>query len=90
MIICQCTTITDREIRTAIEWMLLADPAARITPAKIYRALGKHADCGTCISLFVETMRKEEAAVGTRKQNGARARPPVPILTTAAAAVSGL
>lgn len=58
MIVCHCTGITDQDIRRAIDWMRAADPTAIITPRKVYRALGKSADCGGCMSLFVDTMRK--------------------------------
>ncbi|WP_312527864.1 (2Fe-2S)-binding protein, partial [Paracoccus sp. (in: a-proteobacteria)] len=57
MIICHCTQITDHEIRAAIDWMRNADPQTIITPGKIYRALGKRADCGGCMPLFLDTMR---------------------------------
>nr|WP_308446141.1 (2Fe-2S)-binding protein [Roseovarius pelagicus] len=38
--------------------MRAADAAALITPGKVYRALGKAADCGGCMPLFLATMRK--------------------------------
>lgn len=56
MIVCHCTSITDRDIRAAIDWMRSADPYTIITAGKIYRALGKRADCGGCVPLFLETM----------------------------------
>ena len=59
MIVCSCTGVTDRDIRDAIAWMRAADPYALITPGKIYRALGKSADCGGCIRLFVSRMRAD-------------------------------
>jgi len=40
--------------------MRAADPDTIITPRKVYRALGKSADCGGCIALFVDTMRQNE------------------------------
>ncbi|HET9068469.1 MAG TPA: (2Fe-2S)-binding protein, partial [Amaricoccus sp.] len=46
--------------RDAIAWMRAADPYTLITPGKIYRALGKSAECGGCIRLFVERMRRDE------------------------------
>ncbi len=58
MIVCHCTGITDREIDAAIDWMRAADPETIITPGKVYRALGRAADCGGCMSLFVATMRR--------------------------------
>mgnify|MGYP001245929518 CR=1 FL=1 len=58
MIVCQCMHISDRDINAAIEWMRAADPATVITPGKIYHALGKRADCGGCMPLFLDTMRR--------------------------------
>ena len=58
MIVCHCMSITDREIRSAVDWMRASDPETIVTPGKIYRALGKRADCGGCMSLFLDTMRK--------------------------------
>jgi len=57
MIICHCMSITDRDIRAAVDWMRAADADTLITPGKIYRALGKKADCGGCLPLFIDTMR---------------------------------
>lgn len=59
MIICSCSRVTDGDIHEAIAWMRASDPYALITPGKIFRALGKAAECGGCIRLFVETMRKD-------------------------------
>ena len=60
MIVCHCTQITDTEIRAAIDWMRSADPETIITPGKIYHALGKRADCGGCMPLFLDTMRSSD------------------------------
>jgi len=58
MIVCHCQSISDHEIRTALDWMRAADPDTIITPRKVYRALGKTADCGGCLPLFLDTMRR--------------------------------
>lgn len=58
MIVCHCQSISDHDIRAAIRWMRAADPATIITPGKIYHALGKRADCGGCMPLFLDTMRQ--------------------------------
>lgn len=63
MIICHCQNISDSDIHAAIDWMRAADPETLITPGKIYRALGKSADCGGCLPLFVKTMRSNENLV---------------------------
>ncbi|SMO57457.1 (2Fe-2S)-binding protein [Ruegeria faecimaris] len=60
MIVCHCTKITDTEIHAAIDWMRVSDPRAVITPGKIYHALGKSADCGGCMPLFLDTMRASD------------------------------
>ena len=57
MIICQCQSITDHDIRAAVNWMRASDPDTVITAGKIYHALGKRADCGGCMPVFVDTMR---------------------------------
>ncbi|MDD9741163.1 MAG: (2Fe-2S)-binding protein [Marinovum algicola] len=61
MIVCQCMNIRDTEIRAAMDWMRAADPDTIITPGKIYRALGKRADCGGCLPLFLDTMATTES-----------------------------
>jgi len=58
MIVCHCMNISDSDIHAAVDWMRAADPDTLITPRKVYRALGKTADCGGCMPLFLDTMRK--------------------------------
>ena len=60
MIICHCQNITDHDINAAIDWMRAADDKTLITPGKVYRALGKAADCGGCMPLFLSTMRSND------------------------------
>ncbi len=60
MIVCSCNAITDHDIHAAIDWMRAADPQTIITPGKVYHALGKRADCGGCMSLFLSCMRKND------------------------------
>ncbi|NVO54258.1 (2Fe-2S)-binding protein [Rhodobacteraceae bacterium B1Z28] len=60
MIVCHCTNISDHDIRSAIDWMRTSDPYAVITPGKIYHALGKSADCGGCMPLFLDSMRSSD------------------------------
>lgn len=58
MIVCHCQNISDHDIHAAIDWMRAADAQTIITPGRIYHALGKKADCGGCMPLFVATMRE--------------------------------
>lgn len=57
MLVCHCQCITDHDIHAAINWMRAADNKTIITPGKVYRALGKAADCGGCMPLFLSIMR---------------------------------
>ncbi len=75
MIVCSCTGVTDRDIRDAIAWMRAADPYTLITPGRIYRALGKSVDCGGCIRLFVDTMRKDDNLAVPRELRNLRRKP---------------
>ena len=59
MIVCHCMAISDADIRRAVDWMRASDAETIITPGKVYRALGKRPDCGGCLPLFVDTMRKQ-------------------------------
>lgn len=60
MIICHCQNISDHDINAAINWMRAADRHTLISPGKIYHALGKSADCGGCMPLFLDTMRRND------------------------------
>lgn len=61
MIVCHCMNITDHDIRAAVDWMRASDAETIVTPGKIYHALGKRADCGGCMPLFLDTMRDCES-----------------------------
>ena len=74
MIVCHCMGISDTDIRAAVGWMRASDADTIVTPGKIYHALGKRADCGGCMKLFVATMR---AADGFAVNAGQRDVPPV-------------
>lgn len=88
MIVCQCQNITDRDIDAAIDWMRASDPRSLITPGRVYHALGKAADCGGCMPLFLSTMRRNgnlqvpatvselkftDAAIATEGEKGCKA-----------------
>lgn len=72
MIVCSCTGVSDRDIREAIAWMRASDPLTLITPGKIYRALGKQADCGGCVRLFVAQMRSNDQLAVPAELRGLR------------------
>ncbi|PJE36114.1 (2Fe-2S)-binding protein [Pseudooceanicola lipolyticus] len=69
MIVCHCQSISDSDIHSAIDWMRASDQRTLITPGKVYRALGKSADCGGCMPLFLATMRKNDNLQVTRDDN---------------------
>jgi len=60
MIVCHCMNISDRDIHAAIDWMRASDPTTIISPGKVYHALGKSAECGGCMTLFLGTMRRND------------------------------
>jgi bacterioferritin-associated ferredoxin len=70
MIICHCQNITDHDIRAAADWMRAADPDTLITPGKIYRALGRRADCGGCLPLFLDTLATCESLPVVAQRGG--------------------
>lgn len=74
MIVCSCARVTDSDIRQAIAWMRAADPYTLITPGKVYRALGKSAECGACIRLFVDRMRADDNLAVPVELRGLRGR----------------
>ena len=74
MIVCHCMSITDHDIRAAVDWMRKSDSHALITPGKIYHALGKKADCGGCLPLFLDTMQSCDSLEVPILSRGAPAR----------------
>jgi bacterioferritin-associated ferredoxin len=74
MIICSCSGISDGDIHAAIDWMRAADPHVIVTPGKVYRALGKRADCGGCLPLFLATMQRNDNLEVPIHLRGLRAR----------------
>ena len=74
MIICHCNQISDRDIRAAVRWMRASDPDTIVTPGKVYHALGKRADCGGCMPLFLSTMRANDNLEVPMELRGLRLR----------------
>lgn len=48
MIVCHCNVISCGEIRQAVHRLLADDPAARLHPHDVYRALEKRGRCCGC------------------------------------------
>lgn len=82
MIICSCAVISTEDVTRAVEWMQASDPNARITPSKLYRALGKEPDCGGCIALMLESIAK---SLGQHDDASERDVPVLPTLRVAKA-----
>lgn len=57
MIICQCQSISDHDVRNAVAWMRASDPDTIVTPGKVFHALGKRPVCGCCAISFINTLR---------------------------------
>lgn len=60
MIVCHCQNISSYDIDAAINWMRASDINTVITPGKVYHSLGKMAQCGGCMPLFLDTMRNND------------------------------
>jgi bacterioferritin-associated ferredoxin len=75
MIVCHCQSISDHDIHAAVAWMRAADTSTIITPGKIYHALGKRADCGGCMPLFLDTMRSHDSFQVPMNLRGLRRAP---------------
>jgi bacterioferritin-associated ferredoxin len=52
MIVCSCTLITSKDIAEAVASLRSNDPFVVLTPALIYRYLGKRPSCGNCLPLI--------------------------------------
>jgi bacterioferritin-associated ferredoxin len=52
MIVCSCNLITSKDIAEAVVTLRSNDPFVVITPALIYRHLGKRPSCGNCLPLI--------------------------------------
>lgn len=59
MIICSCNRITDKDIRQTVINLLAADANCVLTPGVVYREMGLRAQCGTCLSIAIETIIHE-------------------------------
>lgn len=63
MIVCSCNRISDHEIARAVDDLMMEDPVRVITPALVYRALGKRPRCGGCLSHAGELAHKRAACL---------------------------
>ncbi len=61
MIVCSCNFITDRDIRDAVDGLMLAGPVQNLTPCKVYKAIGSRPNCGSCLNNASELIRKRAA-----------------------------
>ena len=52
MIVCSCALITSKGVAEAVVSLRSNDPFVLITPALIYRHLGKRPSCGNCLPLI--------------------------------------
>ena len=55
MMVCVCNAIRETEVRQAVR-------TGACTPCQAYRALGRTAKCGTCISFAREIIDQERRA----------------------------
>lgn len=78
MIVCSCNCITDRDILDTVDRLMFDEPLRLITPAVVYKALGKRPRCGGClpntneiVQARVDYLRGDEVeAVGCQPAGG--------------------
>lgn len=58
MIICSCAVITEAEVREAVRVLHRKNPKAAITPARVYRQIGRTPSCMDCAPLLVRRIYK--------------------------------
>lgn len=67
MIVCHCNTLSDRDIRAAVDELLAEMPVEMINPIAVYEALGKTSRCGGCLPLAARLIRDHLAARGIKR-----------------------
>lgn len=55
-ILCSCAGITRTDVKAAIADIQAAGAGARITPGRVYKALGKRPQCGSCFEAFSDLL----------------------------------
>jgi bacterioferritin-associated ferredoxin len=63
VIVCSCNVISDLEIDQATDELMVEDPKRVITPAHVYRTIGKRPRCGACLSHTAEIAHKRAACL---------------------------
>jgi bacterioferritin-associated ferredoxin len=61
MIVCSCNLITSKDVAEAVLSLRRNDPFVVITPALVYRYLGKRPSCGNCLPLINSSMETATA-----------------------------
>lgn len=67
MIVCHCNTLSDRDIRAAVDELLAEMPVEMINTITVYEALGKTSRCGGCLPLAARLIRDHLAARGIKR-----------------------
>ena len=61
MIVCSCNLMTSKDVAEAVLSLRRNDPFVVITPALVYRYLGKRPSCGNCLPLINSSMETATA-----------------------------
>lgn len=73
MIICQCNTISEQDIRDAVDRLLAEMPQRVVTPGLVYRSLGKRGRCCGCFPYVIDIVGRhlaQRADVATDEPSG--------------------
>jgi len=72
MTICSCNIIMEREIRSVVTDLLIADPWQLIVPLQVYMEMGKRGKCCNCfpavIDIIIDTTRSFHEELKTDHQ----------------------
>lgn len=68
MILCSCCVIRQDDVREAIRALIARNPAAPVTPNRVYRQLGKTPTCMDCAPLLVRRINMLAADIIVREQ----------------------
>lgn len=76
MIVCSCNIITNRDLESIIEEILLEDPYAVLTPNLLYHRLGRRGKCCGCFPQVSRILVEHSTIMRSRIERGDIARLP--------------
>ncbi|MGE0628171.1 MAG: bacterioferritin-associated ferredoxin [Hyphomicrobiaceae bacterium] len=75
MVVCSCNRITDKEISSAVERLMLAAPSRLLTAGTVYKELNKAPCCGGCLPHAHELIQRRASCPGHHDEALCHCRP---------------